>query len=191
MIYHRGDVNYLQVDMDGWCKFGEAEERGQGNTTMTDIETIDEIYRNLTSIPEDSEEKRTVPVNYSRADARKEIRILDNAFSRLSDNSVNSLVEFESKKSATVDKDEHPFSSGKDPNGIRGRAAAKMFGEVFSSLYQAQIIDYKVDCPKITPSPSIELNSESLEDIRTISDFKEEGKLTQEEIEQIVNSRFK
>lgn len=191
MIYHRGDVNHLQVKMDGWCKFGEADKEGQGNTKMTDIETIDEIYRNIASVSEGTEEKRTLPANYSNVDARKDIRILDEAFSRLSDNSVNSLVEFESKKSAAIDKDEHPFSSGKDPDGIRGRAAAKMYVDIFSNLHQAQIIDYKVNPPKAGASTSIEIDSESLEGLRSINDLKDQGCLSQEEIEEIVNSRFK
>lgn len=49
--YTRGNedsYNQLQVYLDGnWCRFGQAEEIGEGNETMKHIELIESVYKQL------------------------------------------------------------------------------------------------------------------------------------------------
>lgn len=62
--YSKGDsLNRLQVHLDGeWRKFGEAEEIGEGNKTMTQIELIDSAYKQL---KQEDTSKNTWEINYS------------------------------------------------------------------------------------------------------------------------------
>lgn len=184
--------NTLQIHLDGrWVNYGEAEEIGQGNETMKRIEFMDSVLRQLNQAQNSKSEEDGVRLqNYTQADARTDLRLLDRAFNNLKDSTVNSLTEFETKSVARIDKHEHPFSK-EDWNGAKGGHAAQRIAYKFSKLRKTNIVDYNVSVAGGHPSADIEIDGSLDELDRTISDFVDNNEdLTQDTLEEIVEQRF-
>lgn len=196
--YTKGDTNELNVFMgdNGWCKYGDAEEVGEGNRTMREIELIEISSHHLcrSAETETGSSDRITPRDYTESEARRDIYILENAFGRLETDTVNSLPEFEREGEAFIGEKEHPFTDPRTSSteGARGGDAARRVSHKATRLYQANIIDYSVEVGGKPPSAVLRVR-EDLErpEVRSINDFLESGEpLNNDRIYEIVERRF-
>lgn len=193
------DGNMLKVKLEGqWRNYGKKPVgEAKPGSVRQHIEAIDSIYRQLDEARKasESEEQGMLLGNYADADARTDLKLLDQALGNLKDNSVNSITEFERKGEARVDKQDHPFNTGKgnSTNGAKGGDAARRIAYKFAMLNRSNIIDYKVRVGNGHPSADIEISEDTEQpSIQTVSGFTagDSGKLDQETIEDIVEERF-
>lgn len=162
--------------------------------TLIDLSSKTLREENQLVTPESQEDDiRMTPSEYTTADARSNIRILDNAFNRLKDQHINSLLGFETAGEASISKNEHPFN--KRSKGSRGVQAGRKFSDFFNSLYNAEIIDYNLKVEGHEEDNAVisirqDVTSGS---IKAIGDFfdRDQGTLKQEEVEMVVDQRFR
>lgn len=192
---------FKQGENEGELKGTILSERNQNVTEMNsklvpEIRMIDQLYHQTQEKlwkTKSSEEVRMTAQNFTEEDARKELKLLDRAFENLKDSSVNSLLEFENKGVATVDRQDHPFTKPSTKNGSRGNEAARKFATRFNSLYNGNIVDYGLEVTIGDVSGEVRIK-EDLEDekIQVIGDLVSGSRrLGKEEIEDIVEERFR
>lgn len=138
--YKKGEEgNTLKVKRDGQLENYGKIERGAGKdgSVRQHVEFIESVYRKLIKPQICEPETSGIRLqSYGEADARRDLKILDHAFENLKDSTVKSLVEFEEKKEARIDCQDHPFNdmNGKSTNGVKGRDAAHRIAHKFNRL---------------------------------------------------------
>lgn len=189
------DGNELQIMRNGRVEnYGKlAKGEGKEGSVRQHVEFIESVYRKLIK-PEISEPERNgIKIqNYSEAEARQDLKLLDKAFRNLRDSTVETLTDFEDKEEARVNCQDHPFNTLRNTSteGAKGRDAAKKMISKFTKLNQTGIIDYKVRLGGGYPSADIEIKEDLSESIRTVSDYECSSDLDQNTREKIVEDRF-